>query len=75
MEAGEETIVELKLLNKYNDDKFLIQSVSADENSDCSALDVVGLEMLYRIFSIHNPSGVKLEKKTFLVQSSSAIFQ
>ena len=40
LDAGAETIVKIKLLNKYRDDKFVIQSVVADDN--CSVADVVG---------------------------------
>ena len=43
LEAGEETIVKLKLLNKYSYDKFLIQSYNVtDDMSDFSALDMLG---------------------------------
>ena len=45
LSAGEETIVKVKLLNKYSDDKFLIQSYNVTEDMpQCSALDVVGLK-------------------------------
>ena len=48
LEAGAETIVKINLLNKYSDDKFVIQSIVAED--DFSAVDVVGLWMLYLIF-------------------------
>lgn len=41
LEAGAETIVKIKLLNKNSDDKFVIQSVVAEDISNCSDTDVV----------------------------------